>query len=378
MSAGDATARSRSAGATTRRSRPVPGRVEERRLRRWTTCVAEGGATRSTGACPGAGHAWLTQPSGRTSSRSTRAGAFNVTRIASGSAGVHPQRCVGWVALEREPCRAARAAWGQGGEAFEAGLRERARYGPGGSRKGALRDRRPIHLLGHHGDDERGRDREEIGDRGGTAEPGAPPLPPVRLVEPGQDVLARLGVGQQLAQAFLLDEGVEQRLILEGRSQQLLSLRVGERVGGVVRRPAVSGRRSSPLLSRDEAPAVAEQLPKALVAAEVPAVDGVHGPADLRRDLHEAEALELVPQDLAAPAVEARRGVGEEPQPLAVRGDGVGPGAAVGQREVGGVLRRSSRRAVRPCATGRPASSAGSRARAPRAGRGPRPRRTWW
>ena len=75
------------------------------------------------------------------------------------------------------------------------------------------------------------------------------------------------------------------------------------------------------------------------MAAEVPAVDGVHRPTELRRDLHEAEALELAPEDLAAPALEPRRGLGEEAQPLAVGGDGVGPGAAVGQRHLRDVLR---------------------------------------
>ena len=69
----------------------------------------------------------------------------------------------------------------------------------------------------------------------------------VRLLELGQHVLAGLGVGQQLAQAFLLDERVEERLVVEGRSQQVLSLRVGERVGGVSAEPLlrVAGHRPS-------------------------------------------------------------------------------------------------------------------------------------
>ena len=181
--------------------------------------MAEGGATRRAGASPGGGHAWATRPSGCTSSRTTRAGAVTVIRIASGSPGrTRGGVPAGWpssvspteapepfggsaASRSRVACESERGA--DRVAAGTARLSILARYtcwATTATTSVAAMVRRSATVAGR---------RSQVRNRS----------PRVRLLELGQDVLARLGVGQQLAQAFLLGEGVEQSLIREGCSQ---------------------------------------------------------------------------------------------------------------------------------------------------------------
>ena len=232
MSEGEAAARSSSAGATTSRRRQVPARVEAAWLSRWTTGVADGGAARSAGGSSGAGQAWATRPSGCTSSRTTRAGAFTVTRIASVSPG--PTRGgvpAGWPSSASSACpgRSEAARQGdRGGPARAGAARSASRPAsrapdaspdtPAGPRR-----RRPAPL-------QRSGDRRRW--RAGEARRAAAPT------ASGSSSWARTcwrasASASSSRSAFLLDERVEERLVVEGRSQQLPPFRVGERVGGV-------------------------------------------------------------------------------------------------------------------------------------------------